>query len=137
MQIQYLYSQYTTKKDNKTELPLKNKQARVSENSVQDFLYLSFRSLFLTVSFFFIASGQHCHLCMCHYCGRHVLLHGRPQAPEGISGGQAVTRSQAEPGGAESATGQRANTAAFWCVCVTLKDPGIVTRIRRVNRSAV
>lgn len=38
--------------------------------------------------------------------GRHVLLHGGPQAPQGLPGGPPVAGGEDEPGGAEPAAGE-------------------------------
>ena len=51
-------------------------------------------------------SGQHLPLPVRHRRGHHVLLHGRPQAPQGLPGGPPVSGGEDEPGGAESAAGQ-------------------------------
>lgn len=61
----------------------------------------------MIVLFCLAAAGQHCDLLMCHHSGRHVLLHGRPQTPQGLSGGAAVAGGEAQPGGAKSAAGER------------------------------
>lgn len=49
--------------------------------------------------------GQCLPLPVRHHRGHHVLLHGRPQAPEGLPGGPPVAGGEDEPGGAESAAG--------------------------------
>lgn len=57
----------------------------------------------------FAVAGQHCDLLLCHHSGRHVILHGRPQTPQGLSGGPAVAGGEAQHGGTKSAAGERNN----------------------------
>ena len=51
-------------------------------------------------------SGQRLPLPVRHRRGHHVLLHGGPQAPQGLTGGPPVAGGEDEPGGAEPAAGE-------------------------------
>lgn len=55
-----------------------------------------------------------------HHRGHHVLLHGRPQAPQGLPGGPPVAGGEDEPGGAEPAAGE-----ALW------GGPGFRSQVRK------
>ena len=50
---------------------------------------------------------------MCHHRGSHVVLHGRQETSEGLSGGAAVTGGQTQPGGAEPAAGPTLQHSVF------------------------
>lgn len=50
--------------------------------------------------------GQCLPLPVRHRRGHHVLLHGRPQAPQGLPGGPPVAGGEDESGGAEPAAGE-------------------------------